>query len=140
VANDPIVHVQRMTKINPSLYQIAGPYAREVRAFAIVESGEQPYPIGDNGEAFGLLQIHPANFKQFYGSRASWPASVLDTWLMAEIKNCAAFLDQEHYEGSTQPVRNLIIQAWNLGVNAVFNQGKRNPEYLAKWQEAYATL
>jgi hypothetical protein len=36
-----------------------------VRAFAIIESGENEHRIGDDGLAYGLLQMHPATFKRY---------------------------------------------------------------------------
>ena len=107
-------------------YELAGEYADVVRALAIVESGEQPNAVGDNGQARGLLQLHPSQFRQYYGASATFLADVHDTWVEADIKCCAAYLDKWNNISL-----DLRVQGWNLGINAVV-EGKRNPEYLAK--------
>jgi hypothetical protein len=46
-----------------------------------------------------------------------------------------------HKWGSAlQSQRDLIVQAWNIGEAGVFIEGKRNLEYLKRWQEAYAKV
>ena len=118
-------------------YSIAGEYADEVRAFAIIESNEDEYRIGDGGQAFGLLQMHPATFKRFYIAVLRFPPATDDTWTTAFIKACATFLRTHLWLNADQDERDLIVQAWNLGEQAVFVEGKRNPEYLARWLAAY---
>jgi len=112
-------------------YSPAQNYADIVRALAIVESQEQPNAVGDNGQARGLLQIHPAQFRQYYGASATFLADIHDTWIEADIKCCAAYLDK--WDNISLDLR---IMGWNLGINAVV-EGKRNPEYLAKFDAAY---
>lgn len=112
-------------------YSIAEEYSDCVHALAIVESNENFFAVGDGGQAFGILQIHPATFKYYYGLAIRFPALETDTWLEAEIKTCAGFLELYHRESM-----DLRIQAWNLGAHAVFDEGKRNPEYLKRYTEA----
>jgi hypothetical protein len=113
-------------------YSLAVPYHEIVRALAIIESGERPFQIGDGGQAFGLLQIHPARFNETYNSDIYYAAAVDDTWVSAEIKACAAFL----HVWEPQPL-DLRIQAWRLGTHAVFDLGKRDPQYLERFSIAY---
>ena len=118
-------------------YALAGEYANEVRAFASIESGEDSLAVGDAGQALGLVQLHPATFVHWY-SRAAMKNS--DTWTGAFIKTCAAFLDYFAFHEASPNQQDLIVQAWNLGVAGVFTNGRRNPEYLAKWKKAYQGL
>jgi len=121
-------------------YSPAVEFAREVRAFAMVESDEDEARIGDGGRSFGLLQMHPATFKRFYGSQMRFAATVSDTWTQAQIKACAAYLAVRGWRTASPEERDLIVQAWNLGERAVFVEGRRNPEYLARWRDAYQQL
>jgi hypothetical protein len=118
-------------------YSCAYDFANEVRAFAIVESGEDPHKVGDGGRAHGLLQMHPATFQRYYGSQLRFAPNASDTWVEAQIKACAGFLRVRGWRIASQDERNLIVQAWNLGEYAVFVKGRRNPEYLARWLEAH---
>ena len=118
-------------------YSSAAEFADEVRAFAIIESGENEYAIGDGGQSFGLLQMHPATFKRYYGVQMRFAQNLSDTWTRAQIKSCAAFLAAHGWSGASQDERDLIVQAWNLGEAGVFIDGRRNPEYLARWLAAY---
>ena len=112
-------------------YSLAEEYSDCVHALAIVESNENPFAWGDDGKAFGLLQMHSATFKQYYGLSIRFPPSPSDTVTEAQIKACAGFLDVYHRESM-----DLRVQAWNLGVHEVFDEGKRNPEYLKRYTEA----
>ncbi len=115
-------------------YTAAGVYAHEVRAFAIIESNENEHSTGaDGGRAFGLLQMHPATFIRYYRP----VASVGDTWTQAQIKACGSYLTGYNFRLATQEQRDLVVQGWRLGEGAVFSQGKRDPEYLARWLQAY---
>jgi hypothetical protein len=119
-------------------YSPAAEFADEVRAFAIIESGEDEYAVGgDAGQSYGLLQMHPATFKRYYGCQSRFAPNLNDTWTRAQIKSCAAFLAALGWTGATQNQRDLIVQAWNLGEAGVFIDGRRNPEYLARWVAAY---
>jgi|SRR5438132_8602970 len=118
-------------------YSLAVELAEEVRAFAIVESNENQSSVGDGGQSFGILQMHPGAFKRFYGSQVRFAPAVDDTWTEAQIKSCAAFLAAHGWRSASQEERDLIVQAWNLGEAGVFIHGRRNPEYLAKWLAAY---
>lgn len=113
-------------------YLIAGKWADEVHALAIIESGESPMVSGDGGRAFGILQQHPSFFLAWYG-RAT--PSVSDTWSQAFVKAAATFFD--HY--ATEPL-DLVVQAYNQGETAVFKQGVRAPEYLAKFTMALTKI
>jgi hypothetical protein len=126
-----------INSVVPINYSAAAELADEVRAFAIIESGEDEYRIGDMGDAFGLLQMHPATFKRYYGAQVRFAANNLDTWTEAQIKACASFLLSHAWRSASQSERDLIVQAWNLGEAGVFIERKRNPEYLARWLEAY---
>jgi hypothetical protein len=121
-------------------YSSAGELAEAVRAFAIIESRENPLATGDEGLAFGLLQMHPAMFKRYYGCQTRFAAEVRDSWRTAQIKACAAFLSAHKWGSASQSQRDLIVQAWNIGEAGVFIEGRRNPEYLKRWQEAYAKV
>jgi hypothetical protein len=118
-------------------YSPAASFADEVRAFAIVESGEDPWKIGDAGRGFGLLQMHPATFRRYYGAQMRFAPTISDTWIAAEIKACAAFLLAHGWAAASEGERGLIVQAWNLGERAVFIERRRNEEYLARWLAAY---
>jgi hypothetical protein len=118
-------------------YSAAYELADEVRAFAIIESGEDPHKVGDDGCAYGLLQMHPATFKRIYGSMMRFAPSISDTWSTAQIKACAAYLASHAWRSASQDERDAIVQAWNLGERAVFIEKRRNPEYLARWLAAY---
>lgn len=111
-------------------YALAGRFAEQVRALAIVESGEQSVISGDSGRAFGILQMHPATFADYYGRSKDFPKAVTDTWTEAQIKACASFLSMWNHLGI-----DLVIQSWNQGVSAVIG-GVRVPEYLAKYDAA----
>jgi len=126
-----------VTKID---YSGANELAQVVRAFAIIESGEKESAVGDGGQAFGLLQMHPATFKRYYGAQMRFAPNVRDTWAVAQIKACAAFLSAHQWASAPQPTRDLIVQAWNLGEAAVFLKGRRNEKYLARWLDAYEKL
>jgi hypothetical protein len=118
-------------------YSPAAEFACEVRAFAIVESAETEFQIADDGSAFGLLQMHPATFKRYYGVQMRFAQNVNDTWTQAQIKACAAFLLAHGWRDASLADRNLVVQAWNLGEAGVYIEGRRNPDYLARWLEAY---
>src|SRR5579885_3909127 len=114
-------------------YEIAQEYADIVRATFMVESGENPdWAEGDGGQAWGMGQQHPAWFKDYYGRSTRFPASVADTWTEAQIKAIASYYDV--WEAIP---RDLLIQAYRLGLDAVLKEGKRDPDRLAK---IYAAL
>jgi len=121
-------------------YSIAHEFADAVRAFAMIESRENPTATGDEGLAFGLLQMHSATFKRYYGCETRFAAEVHDSWHTAQIKCCAAFLHAHGWSTATQEQRELIVQAWNIGEAGVFLEKKRNPEYLSRWLEAFRKL
>lgn len=121
-------------------YSAAVEFADEVRAFAIVESNESETATGDGGESFGLLQMHPATFKRYYGAQMRFAPNLSDTWTRAQIKACAAFLAAHGWTGASPDERDLIVQAWNLGEVGVFIDCRRNPEYLARWLAAYDAI
>lgn len=105
---------------------ICGEYAEIVHALCLVESNENASISGDNGKAWGPMQEHPAFFVEF-GS------TVLpgDTWIEAQLKVAAEYLRQQ-IEVHERPL-DLVVQAYNLGVKAVFVNGERNPEYLQRY-------
>lgn len=122
-------------------YAAAEEFADVVRAFVIVESAENPAKIGDDGLAFGLLQMHPGTFKAYYGRvSAKFAPAALDSWATAQIKACATFLYCHGWLNAGEAQRDLIVQAWNVGETGVFVEGKRNPEYLARWLAAYDSI
>ena len=121
-------------------YSPAAELAHAVRAFAMIESGEDEWKPGDDGQAFGLLQMHPATFQRYYGCSDRFSRDVRDTWTVAQIKCCAAFLAVHQWGCSSQEARDLVVQAWNLGESAIFYHLKRNPEYLRRWREAYERI
>lgn len=118
--------------VDPSIYRLAEEFADYVRAHAIIESNEIVVAVGDAGQAWGLLQMHPA-FILDYGKFAG--ISVHDTWAEAEVRICAAF-----YRLQPGKAIDLLVQAYNLGVKAVFDDGQRNPTYLQRWGEAYQRI
>ena len=121
-------------------YSPAAELAQVVRAFAIIESNENERAVGDGGMAYGLLQMHPATFKRYYGAQMRFAPNVRDTWTQAQIKACAAFLLAHQWGRESTPQRDLIVQAWNLGESAVFIDGRRNEEYLSRWLAAYQKI
>lgn len=112
-------------------YSLAQTYAEYVRALAIIESGENPNLIGDNGRAWGLLQQHPAFFVEYYGRAKGFPASPNHTWIEAQIVAAASFFA---IELSHLPL-DLAVQAYNLGMEAVL-RGERAPDYLRRFTDA----
>jgi hypothetical protein len=118
-------------------YSGAGEYANEVRAFSIIESGENPEAVGDGGQAYSLVQLHPATMCR-WSTHAG--LSVSETYASAGIKICAAYLTHYGFHQAAPAQQDLIIQAWNLGEAGVFIDGRRNPAYLAKWKQAYAAI
>jgi len=122
-------------------YLAAAEFHDVVRALAIIESGEDERAHGDEGLAFGLLQLHPPTFLRYYGClKNRFQPHVLDSWTTAQIKACAAYLYAHKWGNASEEQRDLIITAWNLGEAAVFIEGKRNPSYVARWREAYARI
>jgi hypothetical protein len=128
---------ERIGAIQKIDYGAAADFGHEVRAFAIIESGEGENQLGDAGQSFGLLQMHPATFRRFYGSQMRFAPHPGDTWTQAQIKACASFLSVRGWHTATESERELIVQAWNLGEHAVYVEGRRNSEYLARWLAAY---
>jgi hypothetical protein len=61
-------------------YSVAGRWADVVHALALGESNENPAAVGDGGRAFGILQQHPAFFKEYYGICAT----VSSVWNLVE--------------------------------------------------------
>lgn len=113
-------------------YELAGPeYADIVHALAIVESNEDPNATGDGGQARGLLQIHPSRFRDVYGCSAAFLADLTDTWIQADIRACAAYLDKW-----AQVPLDLRVQGWRLGINGVLGNGQRDPAYLQRFNDA----
>lgn len=110
-------------------YAAAGQWAKAVQALAIIESNETPAAIGDGGQAFGILQQHPAFFIHWY------KPVVDDQWPTAQIKAAAAFLD---YAVGRFGIDGAI-QAYNKGI-AGYKNGERNENYLTRWMQAYAQL
>jgi len=121
-------------------YSMAGPLHLVVRAHAIVESNETPTAIGDGGMAFGILQIHPGFFHDYYGRTPEFPASNSDTWIEAEIKAVATYHHVHRFLTSSVDHQHLLVQAYNQGFAGVFTQGIRAPGYLARWLAAYQKI
>ena len=108
-------------------YQAAGQWADHVRALAIIESNENDTLIGDDGRAFGLLQQHP----DFYDD---WCCAIDgDSWATAQIRAAARFFT------AFMPLidLDLTVQAYHLGADAVRRQGKRDPQYLKRFSDAF---
>lgn len=130
----------RVTLVDPSIYKLAGEFADYVRAHAIIESGEQVVAIGDGGQAWGLLQMHPA-FVQGYIHFTD--IGTHDTWPEAQVKMCATYYRMRLLPNT--PL-DLVVQGFNLGWAAVTrgeppdHQPKRNPDYLRRWSEAYQRI
>lgn len=110
-------------------YSIAGEYAQWIHALAIIESNENPLQVGDGGQAMGILQMHPATFRDYY------PPALTDTWTQAQIRACAFFFAKYEYLDRTPQSPDLRVQAWNLGVHGILS-GARNAEYLARFTQA----
>jgi hypothetical protein len=121
-------------------YSPAREFADEVRAFAMVETNENEHAVGDGGRAAGILQMHPASFAQFAIAHTKFSVHVSDTSTTAQIKACAAFLLEQDWRTASREERDLITQAWNLGVHGVFGEGKRNSGYLDRWHAAYERI
>ncbi len=124
-------------------YELAGRWQHHVHALAIIESLENPDAKGDfkhkddphSNRARSLFQHHPATFKEYYGRSKNFPVDLNDSWVEAEIKASASLFDCWEHKGVPR-----CVQAHQMGTGAVFEQGKTNPEYLAKWQVAYDSL
>jgi|SRR6266478_8574538 len=117
----------KQTTVSPSIYKLAEEFADDVRALAIIESGETVIQVGDSGQAFGLLQMHPAFVKDY----SRWTnIAPNDTWAQAEVKMTASYFRINEIHGIE-----LLVQGFNLGLHAVLT-GKRNLEYLTRWQAA----
>ena len=118
-------------------WEAAGAWRDHVQAFAMVESsGDPDIKPSDDRQARGLLGMHPAQFRTYYGKVEQFAASVKDTWETSDIKTCAAFLEIEvprlSKEFGINVGLDLAVQAWNKGVEAV-EGGVRNLDYLDKW-------
>jgi hypothetical protein len=81
--------------------------------------------------------MHPATFKHYYGLQMGFAPHVNDTWTEAQIKACGSFIASHGWRDASENERELIVQARNIGDAGVFIEEKRNPEYLARWLEAY---
>ena len=108
-------------------YTIAQHWSVVVRAIAMTESNESETGLGDGGQAYGLLQQHPAFFIHYYKD-----VGLHDTWTDAYIKACAAYLSY------AVPRLTLAgaIQAYNLGV-AAYKNGNRNLPYWDRFVQNY---
>lgn len=116
-------------------YLLAGEWSIQVHALAMCESSGNPaVPPSDNGQARGLLGIHPSFFVQWYG-RGSFPATTADTWDDADIKCAGSYLEHEVPRIGIDGA----VQAWNEGVG-FWGQGRRDPAYLAKYDSALNQL
>lgn len=110
---------------------------RIVTAIMMVETGpDKPMPeryweTGDGGQALGPWQMHPAHFVRW------WRPQLGVTWQQAFEDAMVRFVE-EGLASMQEP--ELIAQAHNLGEAAVFKEGKRNPEYAAKFQSYYDRL
>jgi hypothetical protein len=119
----------------PIDYSVAGRWATHVRALAQIESGENEFAHGDDGRAFGLLQMHPARYMDEARFAGPFRIEVTDTWATAQIRAAAAYFERM----ADKPVE-LVVQAWNLGVHAVFDDGQNNVKYYARWLAAFDRL
>ncbi len=134
----------------PIDYTAAGRWQDVVRALATIESGENPgAPLGDSGQAFGILQQHPTFFKENYGRilvgvvMRVWhgmtgrvplyPVSNTDTLTTAEIKAAASFM-----EANKALNRTLLIESYHQGVIGAERQP--DPTYFTRWATAFAKL
>jgi hypothetical protein len=120
----------------PSFYNYAKEYALRVRALAIIESGEDEYKVGDGGQAFGLLQMHPARFaEEARDALAGFELTTFDNYATSQIKCAGSYFTR--YVGV--PIT-LVVMGWRLGKNAVFVNGERDEEYWHRWQAAFTRL
>jgi len=124
-------------KVDPADFKLARQWSKVVQALS---QGDEDASgdigaIGDDGRAFGILQEHPAFFLAYYG-RSTFPPDVRDTWTQAFIKAAAAFFEVNTLDHDLD----LVVQAFNKGGAAVFINGVRAPEYLAKFHEVYDKL
>lgn len=110
-------------------YSGAGRWAKHIHALAIIESGENPQQIGDNGCRIGILQQRPEFLDQW------WIPALKQSWTQAQIMAAAHFF--QHYAAVDI---DLVVQAYNKGAHEVFVLNQRNPQYLARWKEAFASL
>ena len=124
-------------KVDPVDFKLARQWAKVVQALS---QGDEDASgdigaVGDGGRAFGILQEHPAFFAAYYG-RNKFPPDVRDTWSQAFIKAAAAFFEYHTLEHDLD----LCVQAYNQGATAVFLNGVRVPDYLAKFHAVYDRL
>jgi len=113
-------------------YSGAGAWANHVRALAIIESGEDPAALGDDGQARGLLQIHPARFRDLMILAGPLPFGLAMTW--QELDIALAGLYFEFYRA--HPV-DQVVMAWRLGVHGVMLAGETDAKYYGRWLYAY---
>ena len=124
-------------------YTAGGRWQDVIHALAIIESNENPAATGDGGQAFGLIQQHPAFFAANYGrvsglwnrmvGRALYPASTSDTWVTAQIKAAASFL-----EANKALNRTLLIESYHQGV--IGAQRAPDPSYFTRFAAAFAKI
>lgn len=124
-------------KVDPSDFKVARQWSKVVQALSQgdEDSSGDIGAIGDGGRAFGILQEHPAFFLAYYG-RVGFVPDVRDTWSQAFVKAAAAFFEIHTKDHDLD----LCVQAYNQGSTAVFINGVRVPEYLAKFHAIYDKL
>jgi hypothetical protein len=118
-------------------YSEAREFADEVRALAIVMSGEDETMLSKDGRAMGLLQQTPVHWIRY--ARFLMPHDS-DSWTTGQIRLCAAYLAQMQWTYSGQGRKDLIIMAYKLGEDAVFNRGYRDDEFVANFKAELAKV
>lgn len=124
-------------------WSIAGEWAAQVQAVAMVESTINPDAKGDykdkadqlSNQARGLFQWHPAAFAEAYGLSAKcYQRAVNDSWVEADIKALAAYF--QVWAGSRACPFDTVLMAFHLGRAAVFDEGKWDQPYLNRFNHA----
>lgn len=104
-----------------------------IAALLIVESGGNDATVGDNGQAHGALQIHPAvitDVNRVYGTHYTFPESA---HVRADaIRICQLYL--LHYCGPNGKPEEYA-RTWNGGPN-----GPRNPHTKKYWKKVKRAL
>jgi hypothetical protein len=118
-------------------YSEAREFADEVQALAIILSNEDETMLSHDGRRMGLLQQTPSfwiGYARFIIPHAA------DSWTIAQIRLCAAYFAQMQWTAADPARKNLIIMAYKLGEDAVFNKGYRDEDFVAHFKEALAKI
>ena len=113
-----------------------------ILALMTVESNHDPYAIGDNGDAHGILQIHEcvvidvnARYDLTYTHN-----DMFDPDIAVEV--CKKYLEMYATERrlGREPTAEDYAKCWNSGPNFFRKTGKAKENAEAYWQKVRAVL